>query len=170
MTNVEVSRSFDTHRTAVHGWAFRILGNHEDASDVTQEVFMKWWRTHRDESTPRNAVAWLRRVTINQSISLLRLKKRHELSGGGPPATATSAVDRPLERKEIANAVSIALEDVSEHQREVLIAKVYDGYTFAEIARQMQLAVPTIKTHYLRALRTVRRRLNAAGFVQGDWQ
>ena len=41
----------------------------------------------------------------------------------------------------------------------MLIAKVYDGLTFAQIAAELKLAVPTVKTHYLRALSAVRDRL-----------
>jgi DNA-directed RNA polymerase specialized sigma24 family protein len=43
----------------------------------------------------------------------------------------------------------------------VLIAKVYDQETFAEIAESMDLAVPTVKTHYVRALRAMRRSLQS---------
>ena len=49
-----------------------------------------------------------------------------------------------------------------EMQRSVLTAKVHDDLTFAQIAAEHGLAVPTVKTHYLRALRTLRARLAAS--------
>ena len=56
-------------------------------------------------------------------------------------------------------ALSEALGTLSDGQRAVLTAKVQDGRTFSEIADEMRIAVPTAKTHYLRALRTMRDRL-----------
>jgi len=58
-------------------------------------------------------------------------------------------------RDEIAGALAV----LTDAQRSVLIAKVYDGQTFAQIAADLGVAVPTVKTHYLRAVRAVRDRL-----------
>ena len=55
--------------------------------------------------------------------------------------------------------MAAALERLTEAQRAVMVAKVYDGLTFPQIAAEMDLAVPTVKTHYLRALSAIRDRL-----------
>jgi DNA-directed RNA polymerase specialized sigma24 family protein len=55
--------------------------------------------------------------------------------------------------------VAGAFDGLSDGQRIVLTAKVFDGLTFAEIAAEHDLAVSTVKTHYLRAVRAVRDRL-----------
>jgi RNA polymerase sigma-70 factor (ECF subfamily) len=162
----DVHRTFDAHRDAVYAWAYRVLRNHHDALDVTQEVFVKWWRAHREGDNPRHPAAWLRRVTVNQSLNLCRAR-RHE-TGEKPMTPLAAAVGDDLERREVASAVADALGDMSEQQRLVLFAKTYDGCTFAEIAEQMDLSIPTVKTHYLRALRTARIRLKEAGWLTGD--
>ena len=64
-------------------------------------------------------------------------------------------MDRETLRADLAHAMS-RLSDV---QRAVLVAKVYDNMTFAELAAELELAVSTVKTHYLRAVRAVRDRL-----------
>ena len=64
-----------------------------------------------------------------------------------------------LVKQETARQIATALESLTERQRLVVVAKVYDGCTFAQIAEQMGLSVPTIKSHYLRALRTLRTKL-----------
>ncbi|GAF95160.1 unnamed protein product, partial [marine sediment metagenome] len=48
---------------------------------------------------------------------------------------------------------------LSDVQRSVIVAKVYDDMTFAQVAEELGLAVSTVKTHYLRAVGTVRDRL-----------
>ena len=55
--------------------------------------------------------------------------------------------------------MAVALTFLTEQQCSVVVAKVYDGCTFAQIASQMGLAVPTVKSHYLRGLRTLRTKL-----------
>ena len=55
--------------------------------------------------------------------------------------------------------IAAAMDKLSEVQRGVLVAKVYDEMTFAEIAAELDLALSTVKTHYLRAVRAVRDRL-----------
>ena len=77
-----------------------------------------------------------------------------------PVATARRT---PAERDELRAAIARAMGDLTDMQRSVLTAKVHDGLTFAQIAAEHDLAVPTVKTHYLRALRAVRDRL------QGEW-
>ncbi len=167
MDVAKMGDSFSAYRKSVYGWAYRVVGNHADALDVTQDVFIKWWRAHHEQSPPANAVGWLRRVTINHSLNLCKTRARLR------PLVEINAKDAEppsagLERRELAGVVADAMGAMSEHQRSVLFAKLYDGCTFAEIAAQMDLAVPTVKTHYLRALRAARRRIIEAGLMAGD--
>ena len=113
MDAAKVRDAYSAHRGVVYGWAYRVLGNTEDALDVTQEVFIKWWRAHRQNAAPANAVGWLRRVTINHSINLRKARARStptadvELrSGDAPPAAE-------LERREIAAALTDAMNAMS---------------------------------------------------------
>jgi DNA-directed RNA polymerase specialized sigma24 family protein len=55
--------------------------------------------------------------------------------------------------------VSHGLDRLSERQRAVLVAKVFDDETFAEIAAGMEMSVSSAKTHYIRALRALRASL-----------
>ena len=78
-----------------------------------------------------------------------------DAASAGPAPAAHEALDAAALRAEIA----AALDGLTEAQRSVLVAKVYDGQTFARIAEDLDIAVPTAKTHYLRAIRIVRDRL-----------
>ncbi|MCK4659640.1 MAG: sigma-70 family RNA polymerase sigma factor [Phycisphaerae bacterium] len=149
---------FERYRRDVYGWAYRLLGRHHDAQDATQDVFLRWLSQSR-RGLPDNPRGWLRRVTINRAIDLLRSRRPTE------PASRAELLCEPappldeVEREELRGEVVVALEQLTESQRGVLIAKVYDGLSFARIAAEMSLAVPTVKTHYLRALSAVRNRL-----------
>ena len=83
------------------------------------------------------------------------------------PAVADDTSQR-AETQELRAALAGAIERLTESQRGVLIAKVYDGLTFAQIAAELNLAVPTVKTHYLRALSAVRSHLSKTAVPTGS--
>lgn len=144
----------------VYAWAYRLLQNHHDTMDVSQEVSIKWLQAKDQGQRLSNPVAWLRRVTINLAIDAIRVRTRKKQQAQVNQLEAsTSSHVAELVTQETARQIATALEFLTEQQRSVVVAKVYDGYTFAQIARQMELAVPTVKTHYLRALRKLRIKL-----------
>ena len=148
---------FEQHRAQVYAWAYRLLQNHHDALDVTQEVFIKWWRANGTGSVPGNPLGWLRRVTVNAAIDAVRSAARKS----PPRAAASPTAAQPPDpaRRETARRIAEALNTLTERQRSVVVAKVYDGCTFARIAEQMAVSVPTVKSHYLRGLQALRHKL-----------
>lgn len=144
----------------VYAWAYRLLGRHQDALDVVQDVFVKWLQQCAKEP-PVRPRGWLRRATLNRVIDL----RRHEQTDHAHtrrialPAAATAEPpqdpDRTLRHRDLAEA----LETITDIQRSVVVAKVYDNLTFAEIAEEHGLAVSTVKTHYVRALSALHDRL-----------
>ncbi|RJP39771.1 MAG: RNA polymerase sigma factor [Phycisphaerales bacterium] len=159
---------FESHRAQVYAWAYRILQREHDAQDVTQDVYLRWWHSRSNGAALTSPAAWLRRVTVNRALDVLRERHRDPQddfrlapSGVGRcDGTAPTAGARAEER-ERRERVSRALGGISERQREVVVAKVFDGLTFAAIAAQMNLSVPTVKTHYLRGLAALRDALHA---------
>jgi RNA polymerase sigma-70 factor (ECF subfamily) len=156
---------FQTHADEVYGWAFRVLGRHEDALDVVQDVYLKWSQQCADEP-PQQVRGWLRRVTINRAIDVQRgARSAMDVDDEAIAATekgsqrGTSMADH-LDQELLRADVAVALASLTEPQRLVLVAKVYDELTFAAIAAELSLAVSTVKTHYLRALQALRERLH----------
>ncbi len=164
MTTVDTI--FQNHQAQVYAWAYRLVQNHHDALDLTQEVYLRWWRACGATDKPRQPIPWLRRVTINLSLDFLRAGRRTpQLSLS--PDTADPSETMPAERRETARDVAAALDTLSEQQRSVVIAKVYEGLTFSAIAEQMERSIPTVKTHYLRALQNLRKRLTPEDYLEG---
>lgn len=152
-----IARQFEQYTDDVYGWAYRLVGQHHDALDVVQDVFVRW-ADQCARQIPRSPRGWLRRVTLNRALDLIRRRRPTtgmDVGSAGPAPAAHEALDAAALRAEIA----AALDGLTEAQRSVLVAKVYDGQTFARIAEDLDIAVPTAKTHYLRAIRIVRDRL-----------
>ena len=158
-----IASTFNEHSREVYAWAYRLLGRHHDALDVAQDVFVRWMRQSAT-GAPRHPRAWLRQVTLHRSIDLCRTRQNQlPASSDSQPIEAASTGEpaRVLDQAALRQDLTSALVELSELQRNVLVAKVYDEMTFAEIAEEQGISVSTAKTHYLRAVRAARDRLQA---------
>lgn len=155
--SLDVTHCFQAFRTSVYRWAFAMLGRQDEALDVTQDVFLRLLREQISFEHAAPARAWLRttttRVVFDRSRSD-RARRTRENRRPLPPGES-----RTLEQCERLDRLRSAFNELSDQQRLVLICKCYDEMTFAQIAAELNLAVPTIKTHYLRALETLRTAL-----------
>jgi RNA polymerase sigma-70 factor (ECF subfamily) len=150
---------FERHRLEVYRWAARALNRHADAMDVAQDVALRWFMQCRREA-PANARGWLRRATLNRAIDCLRARRADDRAMLAQPLRSAAAPrDDPLEQDETRQRIGQALATLSDMQRDVLIAKLWDAMTFEQIAGELDIATPTAKTHYVRALEAVRRQI-----------
>ena len=154
----ERDAAFEAYRDEVYTWAYRLLGRHHDALDVVQDVFLRWV-DQCASAPPRNPRAWLRKVTIHRAIDFRRSNASRRTRETRSPASSVHLDESKVARDELRNDIADAVEALSEMQQSVLFAKVYDGLTFARIAAELEIAVPTVKTHYLRAVCALRDRL-----------
>ncbi len=153
------SNVYELYAPQVYGWAYRFLGRHHDALDVVQDVFLKWM-AQCARGTPDRPRGWLRRVTVNRAIDVAR--RRRETPEADIQVADRDGGEQALvrnDREVLREDVSTAMQRLPEMQRAVLVAKVYDELSFAQVADELDIAVSTAKTHFLRALRSMRERL-----------
>ncbi|MEO1257694.1 MAG: sigma-70 family RNA polymerase sigma factor [Bacteroidota bacterium] len=135
----------------------RMVGNREDAEDVTQEVFTKVFQrlgSFRGEST---LGAWIKRVTVNTALNFMRKKKRiifQELN------ERTNAIDE-AEIDEAAWANDIrqiheAIKKLPDGCRMVFNLYMLEGYKHAEVANMLGITESTSKTQFRRAKRLLK--------------
>ena len=89
------SNVYELYAAQVYGWAYRFLGRHHDALDVVQDVFLKWM-TQCARGTPDHPRGWLRRVTVNRAIDVVRQRRETPEAAvrvvDGVPAAAIAVV------------------------------------------------------------------------------
>lgn len=158
--SIDAELCYRQHRGRVYRWALAMCGQRADAHDVTHEVFLRFLRAPPQVSAPAALVAWLRTVTSRVVIDRWRRRREAPLAAVDEP-DQPAGPERDLEQEETRQRLRRCLARLSEQQRLVLMAKVYDGQTFEQIARELGLATPTVKTHYIRALAAMRERLAA---------
>jgi RNA polymerase sigma-70 factor (ECF subfamily) len=133
----------------VFNYLLRLVGNREDAMDLSQEVFLKAYQSIGKLQDPSRFSPWLFRIAHNEAYSLLRRKRPEVELEGEAPVRAT----RPrLEPLEIALAVEGALAELSEDQREAIVLKIYQGFKFDEMAEVLACPVSTVKSRVYSAL------------------
>lgn len=145
------------HREKIYMLAWQIVRNEEDALDLTQETFLRAWRS-LPRLQLREAVslsAWLRRIVTNASIDLFRRRRSRpqaELEDAPlkiDPASRTtpSAGEIPgknADRELIRARVSEALEKLSPEHRMVIVLKEIEDLSYAEIARAVGCSAGTV--------------------------
>ena len=151
------------HQTRVYNLALRMTGNEEDALDISQETFLKAWRTMGKYRGECSLGSWLYRIASNLSIDLLRKNKRQQrekivsLEDNGEDGRTLELPDlreEPqtiLEREENRRAVWACLEKLPEEQRLILVLRDVNGLSYEEIGASMGLEMGTVKSRIFRA-------------------
>lgn len=160
-----------THQRMVFNLALHLLGDRDEALDLSQEVFLRIFRTlgsFRGQSALRT---WIYRIVINQARNRQRWwKRRHradqvsldahvEKFGDFEFQNDTSTPDRVFARKETAARIWTALDRLPFDQRTALVLREIDGLRYDEIAFSLGIAVGTVKSRLTRARQALREEL-----------
>ncbi|MGE5245463.1 MAG: RNA polymerase sigma factor [Betaproteobacteria bacterium] len=151
----------ERHRRNVYQLCYRFVSNHEDASDLSQEVFLRAYRGLKSFKGQASLATWLYRIGVNVCLNRVSAKA---------PATepidaaqhvdhgAESPVDRVL-RGERAARVRAAIADLPDKQRATLILRTYHDLSHQEIAELLGSSVGAVKANFFHALGNLKKRL-----------
>jgi len=156
-----------THQRMVYSLAFNLIGNRDEALDISQEVFLRVFRTlsgFRGQSALRT---WIYRIVVNQVSNRQRWWRRRRRSDevsldehlkhcGEIEAKQDILPDRLLASKETAAHIWQALDRLPFDQRTALILREVDGLRYEEIAFSLDIAVGTVKSRLTRARQALR--------------
>lgn len=174
------ARAFDalarTYERALYSHVARIIGPGADAEDVVQEALLSAWRSIGSfEGT--SFKAWLFRIARNRAIDLFRARKRRgELpleppdDEGGDGSWAEPAAGGPdlldlAAGREALEAVQAALAMVPVEQRDALLLRDVQGFSYEEIVTITASELGTVKSRIHRARVTVRNILVTQGWT-----
>lgn len=141
----------------VYNILLRILGNQEDAKDVSQEVFIKVYRKINTFQGESEFFTWLYRITLNAAKDFTKKKKVHlsvnELNDSGhelpqDKGSNPEAVFVKVERKD---AILKALMEIKEDQREIIVLRDIQGLSYEEISNILGIELGTVKSRINRA-------------------
>ena len=151
------------HQTRVYNLALRMCGNPEDALDISQETFLKAWRTLGKFRGDCSLGTWLYRIASNLCIDQLRKNKRRQLDkivSLDDPGEDGRSLELPdlsgdpqaaLERAESRRAVWECLQELPEEQKLILVLRDVNGLSYEEIGEALELELGTVKSRIFRA-------------------
>lgn len=153
-------RVYDLTSTKLFGICLRVCGDRSGAEDVMQDVLIKIW-THSATYDPARSspITWLCAIARNSSIDWLRANDRQP---SGPSAPNYEVADNSvgaeqglLDRQED-EQLHLCLERLEERQRFCIRAAFFDGVTYADIAKQIDTPLGTVKTWVRRGMQHLR--------------
>jgi len=161
------------HQRMVYTLALHLLGDQQEAMDLSQEVFLRVFRTlaqFRGQSTLRT---WIYRIVVNQASNRQRWWRRrfrshqvaleeHVANHGELVESRHYAMpDRVLQQIETADRVREALAGLPFDQRAAIVLREIDGLSYEEIAEALGVAVGTVKSRLARARLSLRAALGS---------
>lgn len=164
----------ERYQQRVYNLAFRMTNNHDDAQDLSQESFVRAYRALKSFKGDSSFSTWLHRITNNVVLDELRKRRRQPVVAMSTDASITTEegmytvefsapeCDTPEEqmlRSEKKREIETALNELSPEHRLALVLRDIQGYSYEEIARQLDVNIGTVKSRINRARLALRERL-----------
>lgn len=155
---------YDRHAGLVYGLALKILGNPQDAEDLTQDVFLNLTRASSYEPNRGSLRTFLAILTRSRAIDRVRSRsKTREFLGQWrehkQQETATDSLFEQVSRNQQSQEVRAALSQLSDTQQQILQMAYYDGLSQSEIAARLKIPLGTVKARARRGLLKLRQTL-----------
>lgn len=161
----------EAHKMRVYYLALDLHGNHHDAEDLSQDVFMKAYKGIKKFRGNAQIGSWLYRITLNTYLSrkrkkadsIVTLANRQDDDERDPLEKADSVTGNP-ERTAVSRGigehVDAALEKLTPQERAVFVMRHYHDMPLKEIASTLAVAEGTVKSLLFRSIRKLREHLS----------
>lgn len=140
---------FYRYQRPVYNAAYRLLGNGEDAKDVTQVVFMKVFEHLADYDDRYRFFSWIYRIAVNESLNRLRGSGREvqdENRMDSAPASETTDPEYQLAQSERDGQVQRAIMELNADDRLVIILKHFQEFSYHDIGEILEIPEKTVKS------------------------
>ena len=163
---------FESYKSLVIDLCFRLVGNKEEAEDLTQEVFFKIYKSIKTCRHRSKVSTWIYKIAFNLSLNHVRKKRQlswlsldnfSEQSNGeilnAHPAPPRDQPDAFLEQKERENIMWQMINSLPKNQRVALILQKYEGLSCQEIAEILECSITTVQARLHRAKENLQKKL-----------
>jgi RNA polymerase sigma-70 factor (ECF subfamily) len=161
------------HQRMVVQLAINLLGDRDEALDLSQEVFLRVFRTIHGFRGQSSLRTWIYRIAVNQARNRHRFWSRrhradqvsldeHVAAHGEFLSGGESTPEQVLAQKELAGRLQQALDSLPFDQRTAIVLREIDGLSYEEIAYSLGIAIGTVKSRLTRARHALRLELREA--------
>ena len=164
-----------TYQGSVYNTALYIAENRDDALDISQEVFLKLWRTLKNFRGESSLKTWIAKITRTCAIDYVRARNQkttvplvyegdEEIPIEIPDEDVSSSPQKSYEREETANEVRRAVNSLPPPIKEAILLREFQGLSYAEIADTMGISEGTVKSRISRGREQIKKILNDRNF------
>jgi RNA polymerase sigma-70 factor (ECF subfamily) len=152
------------HQKAIFNLVYRLLGNYDEAAEVSQDVFLSAFKSIHQFRGEANFSTWLYRIGLNHASTRrksLNSAQRRQLSLDGTEVIANSTVDpaKNFEDKEIQQRVQQALNSLDAEDARIILLRDLQDIPYHEVAEILDLPVGTVKSRLHRARQALKTSL-----------
>jgi RNA polymerase sigma-70 factor (ECF subfamily) len=153
---------FDRHLGRLVNYAYTIVRDRDDAEDIATEAMARAYASWTRLKGREHQEAWIFRTTLNLGIDHLRRRHRRRTHTGIDDGFAPIALASPMlidttgERATDHVELIIALDRLTQRQREAIALHYLAGFEVAEVANLMEIGPETVKTHMARGMKILR--------------
>ena len=156
------------HGARVYRLAYRLTGNRHDAEDLTQETFIRVFRSLSDYK-PGSFEGWLHRITTNLFLDQVRRRKKILMEGLADREFASaSTVEDEYDMNSLDNDIQDALNALPPEYRAAVVLCDVEGLSYEEIARTLGVKLGTVRSRIHRARALLRTSLSHRDPAQRD--
>ncbi len=154
--------------------AYSVVGNTEDALDVSQEAFLKAYKSIASFKGDSEFSTWLYRIAKNCALDFIRRKKDAAISinssgdeGNGfdlPDESKNSNPEKAALENEKTRLLYGAIEKLSDEHKEILLLRDINGYSYDEISNMLGIEQGTVKSRIFRAREALKKILSKENY------
>ena len=152
---------YDRHSRAAFSLAYRMMGERQASEDLTQDAFLKVWRSAKSYRAERGSVrTWILSIVHNRGIDQIRSqasrrRTQDKIEASAPRSHPSEAFAETL-RNSQRDQVREALDTLPPEQLKILELAYFSGYTHVEISDLLRLPLGTVKGRMRLGLKKIR--------------
>ena len=142
--------------------ALGLLGSHDAAMDITQEAFIRAYRNFKNYNREKKFFTWYYRILKNLCLNFIRDRKRKnetEYIEYKEDGHSQSKPGEAIENKELTEKLQEAINELGFDDREVIILKEFEDYTYKEIAEILNIPVGSVMSRLFYARKKLAEKL-----------
>jgi len=157
MKTIRFRRIARRHQDSIYSYSFYMLGNREDAEDITQEILIKTWQ-NIDSIGKRSIKSWIMKVTKNLCIDHIRHRRLSQIVKPDPPSLKDP--EAIMEKREIQERVREAIGNLPLTLKSTVILREIQGLKYKEISRILEIPLSSVKVQLWRGRALLRQALS----------
>ncbi|MCP4142272.1 MAG: sigma-70 family RNA polymerase sigma factor [Chloroflexi bacterium] len=149
------------HQSAVFNVAYRMLGNRQDAEDITQEAFLRAYKAFNKFDTDRPLRPWVKKIVTNLCLNRIKAH-RPTLSlenGLPPPKERKPGPEAQSTKREEDRQIRAAILSLTPRYRAVIELRHFQDLSYEEIAKTLSKPLSTVKSDLFRARKMLAEKL-----------